>query len=400
MSIITENKHLIHLTKINNKDLENILIKNLPQMIRGGLKKVVNRKTRYGSAWAIHNLNFIEYNTKNTTSITVLDFDKISNNETIKDRYPSIFLFNKYFLSEYLEVNFIVETNRGYQAFIVWNSRLNSKHWKSWNLLKRIKAGFIKDIPYLDKIATNRNNGIYRNPLAHKTEIYNLEPFGLYDFKDSFAVNDTEEEEEGLKSSVSYGKKEIQHRKQTSKEKEISKTVKPFLKMILEHKFIELKEGIRKATLFQAGMLKARHLKTKEALNLELENYLNFLNKKHCSPTMPPKEIIDLKKSIIAYELNGENKVKYPDDMTFKSRKEINKDYYKKHKGAKTMTRQENLKKVHKDRTDLTEKKVLNLITGVFKEEFIKKNGKWNVAKISDFLKISRTTIYKYLPEV
>lgn len=63
------------------------------------------------------------------------------------------------------------------------------------------------------------------------------------------------------------------------------------------------------------------------------------------------------------------------------------------------MTRVEHMKQVHKDRTEKTRKKIVNTITGLFADEYKKKNGKWNLSKIAKDLNINRDTIAKYITE-
>ena len=63
------------------------------------------------------------------------------------------------------------------------------------------------------------------------------------------------------------------------------------------------------------------------------------------------------------------------------------------------MTRRENMIKVRKQHADKTKKKVINAITGLFSENYKKKNGKWNISKLSNDLNVSRNSVYKYIEE-
>ncbi len=63
------------------------------------------------------------------------------------------------------------------------------------------------------------------------------------------------------------------------------------------------------------------------------------------------------------------------------------------------MTRVENMKKINEERAEEKKRKILNAITGMFAEDLKKKNGKWNIVKISKELNISQNTVKKYLPQ-
>jgi hypothetical protein len=62
-------------------------------------------------------------------------------------------------------------------------------------------------------------------------------------------------------------------------------------------------------------------------------------------------------------------------------------------------TRQEHAKKIHTKLAADTKRKVLNVITGMFKDEYRKKNGDWNISKIAKDSGTSRNTVMKYLPK-
>ena len=46
-----------------------------------------------------------------------------------------------------------------------------------------------------------------------------------------------------------------------------------------------------------------------------------------------------------------------------------------------------------------TRRKVLNLVTGMFAEEYKKKSGKWNISKIAIEAEVTRDSVRKYLKE-
>lgn len=68
----------------------------------------------------------------------------------------------------------------------------------------------------------------------------------------------------------------------------------------------------------------------------------------------------------------------------------------KKYEGTK-MTRQENMKKIAEKKVDTNRALVINATSGLMKDIYKKKSGKWNIAKLSKDLNLARNTIYKYL---
>ncbi len=399
MSIISEKPHNNYLKKIDNLDLENLLIKNLPTKTRAGSHKAILTGRKYPSYWAVHNCQFIEYNSPKSVSITVLDFDwikkptKKEKGETVKDRYKSAYHFNKYFLSEYLEANIILETPKGFQVFIIWNSRINKDFWKSWNLLQHIKKGFIEKIPFVDAVATSRNKGVFRNPLKHKNLILSLEPFSLYDFKEDFANNEPQKE-------IKANTEPIKKREPTEKEIQVHSEVKYYVKKVLLDEFEEIPEGFRETALFQLAVIKAR-----EKIDLEksLFDYLFFINKKYCLVPLDINQLNSIVNIVKKYKRDNLLTVKNPlnsNEWKEKPRKEINSDYWKKHKGAKTMTRQENLTQINKNRAEEKKREVIHLLSGVFYIDYqYKSSKKWNITKIAKKLNMAKDTVKKYLPK-
>lgn len=75
------------------------------------------------------------------------------------------------------------------------------------------------------------------------------------------------------------------------------------------------------------------------------------------------------------------------------------KIYIKKDKGEVMATREQHAKNMTKDREEKARKKVLNVITGMFKDDYKKSNGSWNISKIAKDSVTSRNTVMKYLPK-
>jgi len=61
------------------------------------------------------------------------------------------------------------------------------------------------------------------------------------------------------------------------------------------------------------------------------------------------------------------------------------------------MTRQEHAKKNAQEKYKRVHKKILGLVTGMFAEEYKKKNGDWNISKIAKDAGVTRASVYKHL---
>lgn len=64
-----------------------------------------------------------------------------------------------------------------------------------------------------------------------------------------------------------------------------------------------------------------------------------------------------------------------------------------------SMSRAEGAKKAREKLIENTRKKILNLITGMFKDEYKKKSGEWHISKIAKDSGTSRNTVMKYTKE-
>jgi len=63
------------------------------------------------------------------------------------------------------------------------------------------------------------------------------------------------------------------------------------------------------------------------------------------------------------------------------------------------MSRTEHIKKVNEKRKEEAYIKVVNAITGLYADEYKKKNGTWHISNIAKNLKINRRTVTKYIKE-
>ena len=81
------------------------------------------------------------------------------------------------------------------------------------------------------------------------------------------------------------------------------------------------------------------------------------------------------------YNYNGKRKRKTKDDKELK------------------VTRIERSKANAKLKYDRVHKKILNLVTGMFKDEYKKKDGSWNVSQIAKDANVTRASVYKHLKD-
>jgi len=72
---------------------------------------------------------------------------------------------------------------------------------------------------------------------------------------------------------------------------------------------------------------------------------------------------------------------------------------FEKTKEEYKLTRTENMKKIAIEKTDKNYKKVVSVITGLYKNEYKKPNGKWNIMKISKDTNLTRPTVSKYIKQ-
>lgn len=75
------------------------------------------------------------------------------------------------------------------------------------------------------------------------------------------------------------------------------------------------------------------------------------------------------------------------------------KEYIKKDKGEVMATREQHARNMTKKREEKARKKVLNVITGMFKDDYKKKDGSWHISKIAKDSDTNRRTVMKYLPK-
>ena len=63
------------------------------------------------------------------------------------------------------------------------------------------------------------------------------------------------------------------------------------------------------------------------------------------------------------------------------------------------MTRTENMHRINAEKTKQNYKKVVNILTGLFNDEYKKKSGAWHIGKIASAVNLTEKTVSKYIKE-
>lgn len=169
---------------IEEKDrLEELLIKNLPNEIKGSNEKHTANVFIHKTKSALMKCDFIHFNSKEQISFMIFDFDKVGD-KTAMEVYPTISDFWGYVVDSVgLEPTFITQTSKGYHFAFHLENHIFTYQRRPLKYLNDIKASII-ELLGCDIHGSKRNYGIWRNPLKHKhyfSDSYNYE---LSDFRD------------------------------------------------------------------------------------------------------------------------------------------------------------------------------------------------------------------------
>ncbi|MCG3666104.1 primase C-terminal domain-containing protein [Aliarcobacter butzleri] len=257
------------MTKINNtEDLKELLIKNLPSQIKGGNgKDTANNRKEQDTSYVLDNCPFINFNSDKMISMLIFDIDTYRNT-TALEHFKDIdgFLYYIYEIVG-LEPTYICQTTRGFHFGF---------HLKNWvfshqkNVVKYVRA--IKETittkALLDKNASNRLNGVWRNPLLHPYYYSQQINYELGDFKHLLPKKD-------------FSRYKVRKNN--------------FVK-------INLEEGNRNDGLFRNGMRYA-----KSSINLSTNELFDFLSNINSQIQEPLKyeEVLKISNSVYHYWENN-----------------------------------------------------------------------------------------------
>lgn len=382
------------------QQLLNFLIVRLPKTIPGWNKKEFGFRIHYKTIYQLHNKKWVEYN-QGWVNQLIIDIDNP------EDTWDTI--TNKCLEME-IEPTWMCKTDKGFHLSFALEKSFPFENTRQIKYIRDIKVALTYFLNG-DKNGSHKLKGIWRNPLQHPF-FYNEELFyNLDDFK---------------KILLDY--REIE-RIENYKHLPINQIFKKEVDTKKKLNFIfTFSENERNEFLFRHLMFQSKNR------NWDLKENINFLinlqieeNKKTNVPLLELSEIERIARSVLKYNKNNKNFSSNPNSinsnktnknynigsMGFDKIKNLSESEYieevkkrrslsgkrtqellKKDEGNK-MTRIENCKKLNIEKEEKNYKKVVNLLTGVFNEEYKKKNGKWNGAKISRELKIDQRVVIK-----
>ncbi|HES60042.1 MAG: replication initiation protein [Campylobacterales bacterium] len=162
--------------------LEELLIKNLPAKIKGGSEKHTANIFKHTTKSALQKCDFIHFNSDERISFMMFDIDKVEE-KTAKEAYPTIGDFWNVLMDKIgVEPTFITETNKGYHFAYHLKNHIFTSQEKTMTYLKDIKTA-INELVGCDINASNRNIGIWRNPLRHRHYFSDSFNYELKDFR-------------------------------------------------------------------------------------------------------------------------------------------------------------------------------------------------------------------------
>jgi hypothetical protein len=277
-----------------NYQLETLLIKNSPTLIRGGNVKNVTTKKTIPTQFALKKYKFVHFNSQERISWIIIDVDHT--------RYAKNMNELEFYIKVYLKIaepTFITKTDKGFQIGYLLRYPILKEQTQAMYKLRFIKAALSRLFD-ADPNGTNRNLGIWRNPLKHIHKFvdkdYTLDEIMNSEHKELYDRSSNENVYKQLISTTSN--KEFQK----SLTLETANNIKIHLLSLLKaHKAKAdiqiLHNGWRKATIFQAAMLYAKHRSNLS----KLRSYVLQLNK-YCVEPLKLNELEDILKSVTKYK--------------------------------------------------------------------------------------------------
>lgn len=207
--------------RTDERDLFKLMLKNLPPQIRcSHNKEGAYSKAPIVTHVALKSNEFIEFNSNERITIVVFDKDT-HENKTALEYFGDLLIFQEWLL-EMIDIppSYICQTTKGFQfgfvitGFLNIQSGYNPKN-SPQQFLSDIKSRYIAYLD-LDKIASRRSNGIFRNPLMHKYIAYTNVVYDLKDLKEALPLEAFGKEMVSYNTksylSVSKNQKIISHR--------------------------------------------------------------------------------------------------------------------------------------------------------------------------------------------
>ncbi|RXI28542.1 replication initiation protein [Aliarcobacter trophiarum] len=368
--------------KDEDKQLKELLLKNLPKKIKAGNEKYLSNIYQYRTIEALNKYKFINFNSKEQISFLIFDIDKYED-KTAKEYFKNIYNFLDFITDNIgLEPTYILETNKGFHFAYHLKNHIFTHQRKALKYVLDIKVAITR-LLRCDEIASHRLYGVWRNPLLHDFYFSQKINYELDDFKKYIPRSEFTNTPLKLKVKIDEN---------------------------------ELIEGQRNKTLFKYAMKYAKGKTT-----LTKDDILNFLininNSKNVG--LGNTELIQISNSVFKYWQNGkilyrtittdENlKVVNSGVMEFEKMKNLSYDEYleetkqRQQKAAirtlKIRDKEKNKKQLLEAKQDYISKlqaeKETLVINAILQLE--EQNLKVNIASISKIANIDRRTAKKY----
>lgn len=370
---------MTYLTKYKSEEEQflELLIKNLPNMIKGGNEKELSNINEYEAFNALEKCKFINFNSNERVSFLIFDIDGFNNINAI-EYFKNIDNFLDYIIENIgLEPTYILETSKGFHFAFHLKNHVYIAQKKALEYATNIKKAITVKLK-CDVKASHRLNGVWRNPLLHNYYYSHCINYELSDFKNILIEN---------KNLIN-----------SSRTKRV--------------KIYEITEGNRNNSLFESGM---RYAKNKNELTVnDILFYLSNINQQIIKP-LPNSELSTISDSIFKYWSN--NSITYGsiinDEninvgvMEFEKMKNLSyEDYLKETKRRQSLSAKRT-NEIVKNRKELmlnakqiylqnqTEINLNKIREAVFKLE--EEGKKITIASVSKLLNLDRRTVKKYL---
>ena len=367
-------------TENEKEELKEVLIKNLPNRIKGGNDKKKSNVLEYQTVIALEKSKFININTKERISFLVFDIDKFED-KTAKEYFKNINgLYD--FISEKigLEPTYILETQKGFHFAYHLKNHIYTNQKKALSYVIAIKEAITK-ILSCDTIASHKLYGVWRNPLLHPCYYSEQINYELKDFKSLLPKRDF---------------------------------TKSKRKLTIKIKEEDLEVGNRNLTFFKYALKFAYNQNS-----LTVNDIFDFLENINSSKNvnLENKELLTISNSVFKRWQNGTIDIKYIKDiksinegiMEFEKMKNLSKEDY----DLETKSRQKlsalrtvSIRDKEKNKNQLLEAKQNYIIKLQQKKELEVQNAiielqnqnlKVSASSISRLTGIDRKTVKKYL---
>jgi len=364
------------------------LIQRLPPKLNGYYhKEQFNFKYAIPSKRVLDSCTWLDYN-QTWVNMLIFDIDRpISLEQAINEC-----------LDIGYEPTWICKTDNGVHICFTLENIVKYDWTKAIKLARHIKRK-LTTLLKADRKGSHRLPGIWRNPLKAKEWYFSGLLYSLDDFK-TYILN------QDLSVQGKFNKYKV--------------------KAKIENRIFTYAKGYRNDFTFRNAMIQSKNkdMCLTDTINLVNDIVLteSLLNSEE---QLTRDEIIRIASSVFSYNEQNKNFVSNASVktktinrgrmgyepiakdgyVTPEVHKQITKQRQKEwinilNKDRDMASRVEHIKKVNELRKSDTERKILNCINGMFKDDYIKPSGKWNIAKICKDTGLHRNTVSKYIATI